>query len=94
MVHNLRHINFHQKSGSEWANLANQKFKNLILTGEHDKLFKYENLGSDVVLAVPTAEHFLPLLYTLALKGKNEPIEIFNDSVDLGSISMTSVKIG
>jgi 4,5-DOPA dioxygenase extradiol len=66
----------------------------LISEGEHDKLIKYENLGSQIALAVPTAEHFLPLLYALALQTTGEPIEIFNDAVDLGSISMTSVKIG
>ena len=43
---------------------------------------------------IPTAEHYLPLIYALALKNEGEPIEIFNDAIDLGSISMTSVKIG
>jgi 4,5-DOPA dioxygenase extradiol len=66
----------------------------LILAGEHDKLIKYENLGSDVALATPSDEHYLPLLYALALKDESEPLEIFNDRLDLGSISMTSVKIG
>jgi 4,5-DOPA dioxygenase extradiol len=94
MVHNLRRINFHQKDGLTWTNSANGKFKDLILAGEHDKLIGYENLGNDVALSVPTAEHYLPLLYALALKNENEPIVIFNDSIDLGSISMTSVKIG
>jgi len=95
MVHNLRRINFRAANqGLDWASAANETFKKLISAGEHDKLIKYENLGSEVALAVPTAEHFLPLLYALALKKESEPIEIFNDAVDLGSISMTSVKIG
>ncbi len=94
MVHNLRLINFRAEHAAEWAISANDKFKDLILTGEHDKLLKYENLGSDIALSVPTPEHFLPLLYALALKKPSEPIEIFNDAVDLGAISMTSVKIG
>ena len=64
------------------------------MTGEHDKLIKYENLGSDVALTTPSAEHYLPLLYALALKDESEPLEIFNDQIDLGFISMTSVKVG
>jgi len=95
MVHNLRRINFRAAGkGSDWASEADEIFKNLISAGEHDKLIKYENLGGAVALAVPTAEHYLPLLYALALKTEGEPIEIFNDAMDLGSISMTSVKIG
>lgn len=92
-VHNLRLIDFQAKIAPDWALSANEKIKNLILAGEHDKLIKYENLGKDVALATPSAEHYLPLLYALALKG-DEPLEIFNDAIDLGSISMTSVKIG
>jgi 4,5-DOPA dioxygenase extradiol len=94
MVHNLRLINFRAPQSHEWARSADEKFKDLILTGEHDKLIKYETLGSDVALSVPTAEHYTPLLYALALKTKDEPVEIFNDGIDLGAISMTSVKIG
>lgn len=94
-VHNLRRVNFRAPNeGLDWAIEANEIFKNLILSGEHDKLIKYENLGSEVALAIPTAEHYLPLLYALALKTEDEPVEIFNDGVDLGSISMTSLKIG
>lgn len=94
MVHNLRQINFRQPGGHDWANEADATFKNLIMAGEHVKLINFSALGASVELSVPTPEHYLPLLYALALKETNEPLEIFNDSVDLGAISMTSVKIG
>jgi 4,5-DOPA dioxygenase extradiol len=94
IVHNLRQINFRAPQSLDWALAANEKFKDLILKGEHDKLIKYESLGNDVSMAVPTAEHYLPMLYALALKTEGEPLVIFNDAIDLGSISMTSVKIG
>ena len=94
MVHNLRLINFHGERTHEWAESANKKFVDLISANEHDKLIKYETLGKDVALAVPTAEHFLPLLYTLALKNEDEPVEFFNNAIDLAAISMTSVRIG
>lgn len=94
LVHNLRMVNFRNPQTYDWAVSADNKFKNLILSGEHDKLIKYESLGNDAALAIPSAEHFLPLLYVLALSNENETVEVFNDSIDLGSISMTSVKIG
>ncbi|MEZ5426113.1 MAG: 4,5-DOPA dioxygenase extradiol [Pyrinomonadaceae bacterium] len=94
MVHNLRMIDFRDSQPQDWAVNANQRFKEMILAGEFDKLLHYDKLGKDVSLAVPTAEHFLPLLYALALKRGDDPVEIFNDGIDLGSISMTSLRIG
>lgn len=94
IVHNLRLVNFRKKSGDDWAIEANGIFKNLIASGRYDELFEYEKLGREASLAVPSAEHFLPLLYALALQKKDEQIEFFNDAVELGSISMTSLKIG
>ena len=94
MVHNLGLVKFRQNYGDEWAVEANEIFKDVIIKGSHDKLFTYENLGREAALAVPTAEHFLPLLYALALQKKDEEIEIFNDAVELGSIAMTSLKVG
>lgn len=94
IVHNLRLVNFRNKSGDDWAIEANEIFKNLIVSGKYDELFEYEKSGRAAALAVPSAEHFLPLLYALALQKKDEKIEIFNDAVELGSISMTSLKIG
>lgn len=94
MVHNLRRLNFQQTGGYDWANEANETFINLIRAGDFDRLIDYQALGAGVAFSVPTPEHYLPLLYVLALRKENEPVGIFNDSVDLGSISMTSVKIG
>lgn len=94
MVHNLRRVNFYQKGGFEWAEEANMLFKRLILEDQHQELIDFRNLGGEADLSIPTPEHYLPLLYVLGLKGKNEEISIFNDAVELGSISMTSIKVG
>ena len=94
IVHNLRLVNFRNKSGDEWATTANETLKELILADEHESLANYQNLGDEVRLAIPTPEHYLPLLYVLGLKNENEKIEFFNDVVELGSLSMTSVRIG
>ena len=95
MVHNLRIMDWNKPDiGFDWAIEANDKFKQLISSGNHQALFKYDTLGKSIELSVPTPEHFLPLLYTLGLKQENEPISFFNDKTIMGSISMTSVKVG
>lgn len=95
LVHNLRMIEWNNPDkGSDWALEASAKFKKLIQENDHQQLINYRNLGREVGLAVPTPEHFLPLLYALALRSEKEEISFFNDKHVLGSLSMTSLKIG
>jgi 4,5-DOPA dioxygenase extradiol len=95
MIHNLRMINWHQpEEGYDWAVEMNEKFKKLIVDGDHEKLINYEAMGQAARLSIPTPEHYLPLLYSLGLQDKNEPVSLFNDKTLMGSISMTSVRIG
>ncbi len=97
MVHNLQKIDWQNMNtpnyGYGWAKEINETFKNRIEHGEHQSLIRYENLGEAAKLAVPTPDHFYPLLYSMALQEKNESIEFFNDRYVGGSLSMTSVKI-
>lgn len=95
MVHNLRVIDWRNpNTGFEWAVEANDQLKNLIRSNNHDAIIKYDSLGSAFKMAVPTPEHFLPLLYTLGLANGKDAMSIFNDKTIMGSISMTSLKIG
>ncbi|WP_029281648.1 4,5-DOPA dioxygenase extradiol [Pedobacter sp. R20-19] len=96
MVHNLRMISWEMINGGgyDWANEMNDKFKNLIANGDHQPLINYRNLGSDAMLAIPTPEHYLPLIYTLGLKNDREEISFFNDKAVGGSLTMTSVLVG
>jgi len=95
MVHNLRAVDWGKPNqGFDWAQEANEKFKKLILADEHQQLINYKALGREVELSVPTPEHYLPLLYALALKTENEEVTFFNDKCVMGSLNMTSVRIG
>jgi 4,5-DOPA dioxygenase extradiol len=98
MVHNLRMIAWEHVNdpdfGFDWAIAANSFFKDRILDGNFGALINYNQLGTEVQMAVPTPDHYLPLLYTLALKEKDEPVTFFNDKAVMGSLTMTSVRIG
>ena len=98
MVHNLRMVAFDRMNepnfGFDWAKEANGLFKKYILDGNHQALFDYEKLGEAVKLAVPTPDHYYPLIYTLALQEKKDNLSFFNDQLQAGSLSMTSVMIG
>jgi 4,5-DOPA dioxygenase extradiol len=98
LVHNLRMVAWDKindpEFGFDWAIEANDTFKRLIINNKHKELVNYSSLGKEVQLAIPTPEHYLPLLYTLALKGENETVTFFNDKAVMGSLTMTSVKIG
>lgn len=98
MVHNLRMVAWDKLDGPaygyDWALQMNQTFKDLILHHDHHPLIHYDQLGREAMLAIPTPEHYLPLLYTLGLQGKEESVAFFNDKPVGGSLTMTSVKIG
>lgn len=97
MVHNLRMVEWkrlNETFGYDWAMEANDKMKQHILSGNHQQLINFRSQGKAFDLAIPTPEHYLPLLYTLALQEKNEDVKLFNDKAVAGSLTMTSLKIG
>jgi 4,5-DOPA dioxygenase extradiol len=97
MVHNLGMIAWDKVDaagyGYDWALEANEKMKQYIADGDHQSLIQYQSQGRAVQLAVPTPEHFLPLLCALALKEDDEEVSFFNDKAVAGSLTMTSIKI-
>ncbi|MFN6039271.1 MAG: 4,5-DOPA dioxygenase extradiol [Bacteroidota bacterium] len=97
MVHNLGMVEWaklNQSFAFDWALEANERMKSCIINGNHEPLKNYNKQGSAFQLAIPTPEHFLPLLYAVALQDKSDKIEIFNDKAMAGSLTMTSIKIG
>ena len=97
MVHNLRMVAWDKldapEYGYDWAIEASEKMKKFILTNDHQELINYRSQGRSFDLAIPTPEHYLPLLYALALKGDNEKVSLFNDKPVAGSLTMTSLRI-
>lgn len=93
IVHNLRLFRFNDSAAYDWATRFDEDVAEHIATGHHEGLLGYETLGTDALLAIPTPEHYLPLLYVLALQRDDDPVEFFNEQVT-SSISMRSVQIG
>ena len=94
IVHNLGMVNFDDDQPYDWASEFDETIKRLILSGDHNSIVHYENLGRAAHLSIPTNEHYLPLLYVLALQDKGEALRFFADRVTFGSLSMRSVWIG
>lgn len=92
IVHNLGRINWNG-GAYDWALEFDSQVEELILKQEHRKLINYHELGKSALLSIPTNDHYLPLLYILAMQGKDEKLSFFNDHVDMGSISMRSVRL-
>ncbi|MFV8344115.1 4,5-DOPA dioxygenase extradiol [Flavobacterium sp. XS2P39] len=97
IVHNLGLVDFRNfdkdNYGYDWAIEVKESVNNYLLDGNFQPLVDFEKQSKAFQLAIPTPEHYLPLIYTLGLKGKTEELSLFNDKLLAGSLSMTSVKI-
>ena len=100
MVHNLGMIqlpngfsDINTEFGFDWALEMNTIFKNKIISRDHQALIHYESLNKAAKLAIPSIDHYFPLLYILAMQHKEENAVFFNDKAIAGSLTMTSVLI-
>lgn len=97
IVHNLRLVDFRNfdkdNYGYDWAIEARETINKYLLDENFQPLIDFEKMNKAIQLAIPTPDHYLPLLYTLGLKEKSEELSLFNDKLLAGSLSMTSVKI-
>lgn len=97
IVHNLGLVDFSnfdkENFGFDWAFEARETINKLLIDGNFKLLTEYENLGKAVQLAIPTPDHYLPLIYVLGLIQKGDAMNFFNDQLVAGSLSMTSLKI-
>ena len=97
IVHNLSLVdwkNFEKDNhGHDWAFEARDILNKLLIDGDYKSLINYDKISKAIDLAIPTPDHYLPLIYTLGLHQKGESLGLFNDKLVAGSLSMTSVKI-
>lgn len=90
IVHNLRLVDWHQKNkGFDWAYEFDDYIYESILNNNHEAIIRYKEKGDIARLAVPTPDHFYPLLYVLGASDEKDRISAFNKSCELGSLTMT-----
>ena len=98
IVHNLRAISWEHidqiGAAYDWAFAFRETVNQAIATQDDETLVHYEQLGEKAELSVPTPDHYLPLLYIMALREPQDNITFFNDNLIAGSLSMTSVLVG
>jgi 4,5-DOPA dioxygenase extradiol len=97
VVHNLHAYAWgrHAQEPYDWTVSFENRVRELLLAGRHRPLIDYENqLGREADLAVPTPDHFLPLLYVAATRTSSDSLTFPVEGVDGGSVSMLSVCVG
>ena len=96
LVHNLRAYDWGGEAHGpyDWAARFERRARALIEAGEFQPLVEYGNLGADAALAIPTPDHYLPLLYVLGARQPADPIAFPVEGVDGGSVSMLAVCVG
>ena len=78
----------------DWTARFDARVRELLAAGDHAPLVDYATLGPDAALAIPTPDHYLPLLYVLGLRRQGEPVTFPVEGVDGGSMSMLGVQVG
>lgn len=96
LVHNLHSYAWgrHGVQAYDWAVRFERQVTELLHAGDDDRIVAYEGLGRDALLAVPTPDHYLPLLYVLGLRREDDRIDFPVAGVDGGSVSMLAVRFG
>ena len=94
MVHNFNYADFSSEKAIPWAVEANETFKKQIIENDFKSLINYKTFSTATKLSAPTPEHYLPMLYAVALREKTENVNFFNDASVFGAFSKTSVLIG
>lgn len=91
IVHNLRLVDWHKSNkGFDWAYEFDDYIYENIINKNHENILRYNDLGRIAALAVPTPDHFYPLLYALGASNEADKISVYNKSCELGSLTMTT----
>lgn len=91
IVHNLRRVDWGMVGkGFDWAQEFDGWINEKIMKGDHQQILRFREKGDIARLAVPTPDHFYPLLYTLGASDEKDTVTVYNQSCELGSLSMTA----
>jgi 4,5-DOPA dioxygenase extradiol len=96
LIHNLHAYAWgqHMPDPYDWAVRFETEAKGLLISGEDKALVNYETLGREALLAIPTPDHYLPLLYVIGARQDTDAVTFPVEGVDGGSISMLCVQVG
>ncbi|TGM87596.1 4,5-DOPA dioxygenase extradiol [Leptospira bouyouniensis] len=95
IVHNLRMVawdRLNEVYGFDWAIEVNQKVKDWITTKDIESLLSIRSKGKEFEWAIPTTEHYFPLLYTVGTRLESDSVSFFNDKPVAGALTMTSFR--
>lgn len=91
VVHNLRMVDWDKGNvGFDWAYEFDEYVHQNIIAKNHDPVLRFRELGDTARLVVPTPDHFYPLLYTLGASDQRDVVSVYNQSAEMGSLTMTS----
>lgn len=96
IVHNLSLIDFRNMDAEPfpWAVEFDGRVKKNLISGNHRDLIRFPNMEKSAALAVPTLDHYLPMIYVMALQDQDEPLTFTHEGFQHGSISMRCFQIG
>lgn len=96
IVHNLGRLDWHNIDGKteSWAQQFDHTVKQKLGNGDFNALVQYKKLGPEAMLAVPTEDHYLPMIYMLGLADNKEPLKYIYEGFQYGNISMRCFTIG
>jgi 4,5-DOPA dioxygenase extradiol len=95
IVHNLGLIDYDINAAPfEWAVRFDEKIKQRLIKREHQLIINYLDLGEEALYAVPTLDHYLPMIYAMALQREGEPLKFIHEGFQNGSVSMRAFQIG
>ena len=95
IVHNLSLIDFDiDAKPFQWAVKFDENIKQLLESGNHDRLFNYLDIGKEAFYSVPTQDHYLPMIYAIGLQKKEDSLRFIHEGFQHGSVSMRSLQIG
>lgn len=95
IVHNLGLIDFNPDAKPfDWAVKFDEKVKRELENRNCKALMNYADIGQEARWAVPTLDHYLPMIYVIALQRKGEELKWLHEGFQHGSVSMRAFQIG